>query len=150
MITGRQLVEEERGDQQQFPRPWRFPLQFGHEEHWTNERIFRYFNVSEDDRLIRRSNQLEANVIVMQKGPHLRQWLAAIFAALEHDIWMVTDRYNDEARQLHAGVFVENRHDQSLMSVSRKVVGSIVLSNAETYHSSGMPFLATRDRSARQ
>ena len=84
----------------------------------------------------------------MQKGAHLRRWLASMWTAIEHDVLMVTDAYNGESRGLHPGDFVENRHEQSLASLSRKVLGSILLSNTETACGvvQGTPFLACRDR----
>ena len=54
-----------------------FPLELHAERHFTVEPLFRFFNVTADNRRVRYSNQIENNVIVMQKGPHLRRWLAA-------------------------------------------------------------------------
>ena len=45
------------------------------ENKYTTDAIFRTFNVSMEDP-IRRSNQFVGGILVMQKGPHLRSWLA--------------------------------------------------------------------------
>ena len=109
-----------------------FPLELAAERVFTSERIFNFFNVSADNSVVRSSNQIENNVIFMRKGPHLRRWLALQRAAIEYDMRMITDAYNGESRELRPRVFVENRHDQSLASVSRKILGSVVLSTTET------------------
>ena len=64
---------------------------------WTTQRVFRAFNVSQDDkdRPIRNTGQFEANTLLMQKGPHLRSWLKIIQDALLQDPWIITDKYND-------------------------------------------------------
>ena len=90
----------------------------------TNEqqRVFRAFNVSQDDkdRPIRNTGQIEGGTLLMQKGPHLRSWLKIIQDALLQDPWIITDKYNDEEKALNPR-FRDNRHDQSISSVSRKI-----------------------------
>ena len=107
-----------------------FSMWFHQERTWTTENIFRYFNVSTTDS-IRTSGQFMATVLVLRKGPHLRAWLDMIKDVLAHDSNLFTDAYNDEARQAYPG-FKDNRHDQSVSSVTRKLIGSIVIPD-ETY-----------------
>jgi hypothetical protein len=61
---------------------------------------------------------------------------------LERDPWLFTDKYNEEAKRLHPE-FIDNRHDQSILSVSRKMIGSVVIPD-ETYPN--YPFWASRSR----
>lgn len=56
---------------------------------------------------------------------------------------LVTDIYNSEAKQLNSS-FIDNRHDQSLFSVSRKLVGSIQLKHIEMKPQMQNPFWMTR------
>jgi len=67
----------------------------------------------------------------MKNGVHAREMLADIFDALSVDPWIVTDVYNEEAR---AGLsdFKENRHDQCLVSLSAKLLGSEKVIHAPT------------------
>jgi len=116
----------------------------GHQEHtWTTEHIFKYFNISANDR-IRTSGQHVGGVLILQKGPHLREWLNLINKALEEDALMFTDEYNPHTR--HTG-FKDNRHDQSVSSVIRKIVGSIVIPD-DTYppNQKEFPIWASRSR----
>lgn len=122
-------------------------FQLTHPEHvWTTDRVFQAFGVRNQSDSIRMSNQYMATVIVMQKGPHVRRWFKLVKSVLEHDPWLLTDRYNYEAR-LSDPDFKEARHDQSIFSVSRKIVGSIVIPD-ETYppRQIQFPFWASRIR----
>ena len=115
-----------------------------HQEHtWTTEHIFKYFNISTNDR-IRTSGQHVGGVLILQKGPHLRKWLNLINKALEEDALMFTDEYNPHTR--HTG-FKDNRHDQSVSSVTRKIVGSIVIPD-DTYppNQKEFPIWASRSK----
>lgn len=94
------------------------------EHKWTTNRVFDAFNVRNES--IRASGQYVGGIIVMRKGPHLRRWLRLVDSVLEADPWLITDRYNREAKAADPD-FIEARHDQSIMSVSRKIVGSVVV-----------------------
>ena len=116
----------------------------GLQEHtWTTEHIFKYFNISANDR-IRTSGQHVGGVLILQKGPHLREWLNLTNKALEEDALMFTDEYNAEDK--YTG-FKDNRHDQSVSSVTRKIVGSIVIPD-DTYppNQKEFPIWASRRR----
>ena len=83
----------------------------------------------------------------MQKGPHLRSWLKIIKDILLQDPWLITDKYNDETKALTPD-FNDNRHDQSLSSLSRKIHGCEMLSADDDSNSgaSDKPFHVTRMR----
>ncbi|KAK1738937.1 hypothetical protein QTG54_010253 [Skeletonema marinoi] len=98
---------------------------FNHEYKWTTENVFNAFNVSMEDP-IRRTGQIEGGTLLMQKGPHLRSWLKIIQDALLQDPWIITDKYNHETELLTPD-FRDNRHDQSISSVSRKIHGCEML-----------------------
>jgi hypothetical protein len=67
----------------------------------------------------------------MEKGDHLREWLAMVKEILSEDPYIITDNYNTDAQKLNSS-FIDNRHDQSLFSVSRKLIGSVVIDENET------------------
>lgn len=84
-----------------------------------------------------------ATVLLMQKGPHLRSWLKIVKDALLRDPWIITDKYNKETMAV-TEAFKDNRHDQSLSSVSRKINGCEMITD-ETYPPSpDFPFQAAR------
>ncbi|KAL7509254.1 hypothetical protein ACHAXN_006271 [Cyclotella atomus] len=125
-----QMINESRYDMLCFQLPTA-------ESKFTTERIFRAFNVSESSKAgerdyeVRNSGQMEGGTLLMQKGPHLRGWLQIVMDALKMDPWIITDIYNEEARAFNPH-FRENRHDQSLSSVSRKLHGCEVVSGRES------------------
>ena len=94
------------------------------ENKWTTNRIFSYFNVSEDSP-IRHSNQYMSTVHILQKGNHSRLYLKIAFEALRADRWMFSDRYNAETMASRGDTFIDNRHDQSILSIIRKLIGSV-------------------------
>lgn len=120
-----------------------FNMPFHQEHTWTTEHIFEYFNISANDR-IRTSGQHIATVLILQKGPHLRKWLNLINKALEEDALMFTDEYNAQTK--YTG-FKDNRHDQSVSSVTRKIVRSIVIPD-DTYppNQKEFPIWASRSK----
>lgn len=113
---------------------------------WTTDRVFRAFGINETNHEIRNSEQLMATVLILRKGPHAREWLEMVRLVMDRDPWVFTDRYNDEAKRFDPA-FKDNRHDQSVLSVSRKIVGSIEIDD-ESYPpgQTRYPFWATRIR----
>ena len=61
---------------------------------------------------------------------------------VQSDPWLLTDRYNREAKSLDPE-FNDARHDQSILSVSRKIVGSIVISDEIGPRQLQFPFWAS-------
>ena len=87
---------------------------------FTTKEILEYFDADED---IKNSGQYIATVLIMKKCDHLRLLLEKIKEALRDDPKLFTDFYN---KAQNPG-FNDNRHDQSILSVARKVHGSIVI-----------------------
>jgi hypothetical protein len=125
-----------------------FQLRNRTEYKYTAEHAFRALGVDASDRSIRDSGQLIGTVLILQKGPHLRKWLHTVNEILERDPWLFTftDKYIEETKRLHPE-FIEHRHDQSILSVSRKIIGSVVIPD-ETYPLGhpNYPFWASRSR----
>ena len=99
---------------------------------WTTERIIVSFNVTTEERQhITASGQYEGGTLLLQKGPHYRKWMDSIHSVLEIDPMIITDKYNDEAKHMNPS-FKDNRHDQSIQSISRKKLGCVVISGRES------------------
>lgn len=118
----------------------------GPEHRWTTNRLFDAFDVTSDDTQIKHSGQVEANTLLFQKGHHYRNWMKLCKCVIDIDPWMLTDKYNEEARRLDPE-FKENRHDQSIMSVARKKLGFVVIDGRESKNAQpDKPFHVMRKR----
>jgi hypothetical protein len=115
---------------------------------YTTERIFQHFNISETNYAIRNTSQHLGGILVIRKGPHSLRWLSMMENAIEADPLLITDTYNKETSQFNPS-FRDNRHDQSISSVVRKLIGSVLLVD-ETYPpgQTDVPFWAARCRSS--
>lgn len=121
-------------------------FQMGHLENvWTTKQIFDAFGIPENDP-IETSGQYMATIMIMQKCDAVINIFKDCLDKIRKDYLIITDRYNKSQRKF----FTDNRYDQSILSVARKIHGSIVIPdetytldfNSETM--SKIPFLATR------
>jgi hypothetical protein len=72
------------------------------------------------------------------------KWLSKVNEVLTKDPWLITDKYNNKAREFD-NQFKEGRHDQSISSVSRKQIGCVRLDSSESHTSDDdKPFHVTR------
>ena len=99
------------------------------EEHWTTKEIFKYFDV-ESDTNIKKKGQFVGGIIILKKNENsikiINQWLDT----LHSNPLLFTNEY----KKNQIDKFKENRHDQSIFSVIRKMHKTIVLKD-ETYFS---------------
>jgi hypothetical protein len=119
------------------------------EKVWTISQIFKYLNIELDSEHAN-SGQYLGGILVMKKNEHLLKIIDLLIKALEYDPLMYTDYYNRGTQ--HAG-FRENRHEQSVFSILRKIHGSVVIDGDESWmqpfgrgESLKYPFWATRSR----
>jgi hypothetical protein len=103
-----------------------FQMKWAIEKHWTTEQIFKYFKISTSSAAAL-SGQYLGGAFFMQKGAHCRAVLDTYISAIRYDPGLITDKYN--AGQVKE--FKENRHDQSIFSLARKKLGSLVLNYEE-------------------
>jgi hypothetical protein len=118
-----QLVNESPYDMLGFQLP--FP-----EYKFTTEQLFLAFNISINTS-VTQTGQYEGGTQVFQKGPHFRKWLALCRKVLDMDPLLITDTYNSKTKMMRPE-FKENRHDQSIMSIAKKILGCIVISGGDT------------------
>ena len=119
------------------------------EKKWTIREIFDYFKVDPQSE-IGTSGQYLGGVFIMQKNEHLEEYMTKFMAAIEYDPLMCTDDYNKKNQIVE---FRENRHEQSISSVLRKKIGSVVIDGDESWmqpfgkgESLKYPFWATRSK----
>jgi hypothetical protein len=117
------------------------------ERQYTTKQIFDIFNIPEND-IIENSYQLMATVIIMQKCDAVISIFKDCLDKIRINPLLITDHYNINQRIY----FKDNRHDQSILSIARKIHGSIILSDETWDNNFGSeyikkkPFLATRKK----
>tara|TARA_Y100000996_G_scaffold408908_1_gene388734 strand:- start:894 stop:1706 length:813 start_codon:yes stop_codon:yes gene_type:complete len=97
------------------------------EEKYTSNELFNYFNISKNS-LIKKSVQLMGGHLIFQKNSHTKNFLQSFKDVLLEDINLLTDFYTSNQVEK----FIENRHDQSIMSLISKTMGCESIAN-ETY-----------------
>ena len=114
------------------------------EKTYTTKELFNHFNMNINDN----SRQIMATVLIMKNTKKMMKILDECIDVLRTDHLLITDHYNN-MQELY---FIDNRHDQSILSLVRKKHGSIKL-NDETFftpfgnkQSLKYPFWATRKR----
>ena len=119
------------------------------EKHWTTKQIFNYLGVDIDSE-IANSGQHLCTVLVFKKNDHLKQYMERYTNTILSNPWLCTDLYN---RQGQIPEFRDNRHEQSIVSVLLKQMGSVVIDGDESWmvpfgkgESLKYPFWATRIR----
>lgn len=114
------------------------------EYNWTSSKIFEYFNlpIFGDEGV---SQQSCGGILVMRKNEHLMKIMNHMMKIINDDVLLFTDFYQNN----HKG-FIENRHDQSIISILRKIHGSVVIpdeSDSNHFQNTDKviyPFRATR------
>jgi len=119
------------------------------EKEFTTRQIFDYFKIGMDDQILD-SGQHLATVLIMKKNTHLIGILDKYNKVIEDNCLLFTDHYN-RVNQLPD--FIDNRHDQSILSIISKLYNSIVVHGDETWmqpfgkgESLKYPFWATRSK----
>jgi hypothetical protein len=116
------------------------------EKIWTTRQIFQHFNLDLNS-VYANSGQILGGILIMKKNEKLMKILDEYFNVLTTNKLLFTDHYNRENQET---CFIDNRHDQSVFSVIRKIHGSIVLKDETYFQSFGSeislqyPFWATR------
>lgn len=118
------------------------------EKTYTIKQIFNHFNINVNDNN-GNSGQIMATVLIMKNDDKMMKMIDECINVLRTDHLLVTDHYNkiDQCKE-----FIDNRHDQSILSLVRKKYGSIILTDETWFTSFGnkesmkYPFWATRKR----
>ena len=120
-----------------------FQMSHHTEDKWTTKEIFEYLNIHESSRDIIESGQFIATVRMFKKNKNSMNIVSAWRDALYQNPLLFTDYYNDvnttaaaDTNKYNKGKFIENRHDQSVLSVICKLYKTTVLED-ETYFADG-------------
>jgi hypothetical protein len=114
---------------------------------WTTKEIFNYFNVSLNSD-IALSDQYLDTVLIMKNNDHLHKIIDIWLKCVYENPLMFTDAFNKHQEPY----FKDNRHEQSVLSIIRKLNSSHVINNELNFEFFGCkesllyPFWATRYR----
>lgn len=118
------------------------------ERKFTIKEIFHSFNMNVNDNN-GNSGQYLATVLIMKNDKKMMEILEDCINTIRKDQLIVTDYYN---KLEQCNEFIDNRHDQSILSLARKKHGSIILGDETWFQPFGnkeslkYPFWATRKR----
>ena len=119
------------------------------EKVWTTGEIFKFLNEDPESN-IGNSGQYLGGVMILKKNTHSLDFIRKTIDVIFTDPLLITDHYNGNDQ--HAD-FQDNRHDQSITSILRKQMGSVVIPTDESWkppfgqgESLKYPFWATRSK----
>lgn len=119
------------------------------EKKWTIKEIFNYFKLDSSS-AIGNSGQYLGGILVLKKNKHLMDLMDLFIKAVYDHPLMFTDYYNKTNQHPE---FKENRHEQSVFSILRKLHGSLVIDGDESWmqpfgrgESLNYPFWAARSK----
>ena len=99
------------------------------EKYWTIKEVFEYFNVKRDG-YIGNSGQYIGGVLIMKKNKHLLQYMEQYMNIIYYKPLLCTDYFNETNQ---SNDFIDNRHEQSISSILRKIHGSVVIDGDESW-----------------
>ena len=119
------------------------------EKVWTTGEIFKFLNEDPESN-IGNSGQYLGGVMILKKNTHSLDFIRKTIDVIFTDPLLITDHYNGNDQHPD---FQDNRHDQSITSILRKQMGSIVIPTDESWkppfgqgESLKYPFWATRSK----
>lgn len=119
-----------------------------YEKQYTNKELFHHFNMNVNDNN-GNSGQIVGGILIMKNTEKMTKIIDECINILRTDHLLVTDHYNKMEQNSE---FIDNRHDQSILSLVRKKHGSILLRDETWFTPWGnkeslqYPFWATRKR----
>jgi hypothetical protein len=99
------------------------------EKAWTTKEIFEAVGVDVNSEHAK-TGQYLGGVLIMKKNEHLMKYLAEYEKVIRSDPRLCTDFYNTSNQ---CSEFEDNRHDQSISSLLRKKMGSVVIDGDESW-----------------
>ena len=120
------------------------------EKWWTTREIFEYFKLDENG-VHANSGQYMATVLMIKKNNHSEEFIKKLVGITLTQSQLYTDTHNKNGRQM--SWFKDNRHDQSISSLLRKIHGTEIIPRDESFivpfggpESMKFPFWAARSK----
>lgn len=102
----------------------------GHTENkWTIQELFDYFKIDINHEYAI-SGQYVGGILIIKNCNKSKQFINECFNVLKYNKYLITDMYN---RNQVRPPFIDARHDQSISSLVRKKIGSLVIPQDETH-----------------
>ena len=120
-------------------------LQQHKEKYYTKKEIFNFFDTDTSNK-IGETPQYMGGHLIFKKNDHTFEFINLFKKTINENIELITDSNNKEIQNEE---FIENRHDQSIMSIISKKIGTVSIKN-ETYFDENsinqfqFPFLSVR------
>ena len=118
------------------------------EKQWTIKEIFQYFGVTKNS-IIKETGQFLGGVFIIKKNKHSMNYVKEIIKCMMRHPLLTTDALNANQEEY----FIDNRHEQSITSVFRKVTGTVIIDGDESWiqpfgqgESLKYPFWAARSK----
>jgi len=96
------------------------------EKNWTTKQLFKAFEVEEE---MKKSGQFVGGIFMMKINESMIDFFKDILTVLRKNPLIITDVYN----KYQTTDFIDNRHDQSVLSVMRKKMKNSVYIDDETF-----------------
>jgi hypothetical protein len=118
------------------------------EKKYTTKELFNYLNINVKDNAAN-SGQFVGGILIMKNNDKIMKIIDECINILRTDHLLITDYYNKSGQ---CSDFIDNRHDQSILSIIRKKHGSIILPDETWFTPFGnkkslqYPFWATRKK----
>lgn len=118
------------------------------EKQFTTKEIFNHFDIDMKSD-ISMSGQMLDGILIMKKNKNLIKIIDIWYDTIYKNVLLFTDYYN---KQNQIPDFIDNRHEQSILSIIMKKYGSIILKDETYFKQFGndrsllYPFWATRLR----
>ena len=118
------------------------------ERKYTNKELFHHFNMNVNDNN-GNSGMIMASILIMKNTEKMMKIIDECINVLRMDNLLVTDHYNKMGQ---CNDFIDNRHDQSILSLLRKKNGSIIIQDETWFENFNdkkclkYPFWATRKK----
>lgn len=111
---------------------------------WTNKELLNYFQC-ENDKTLLNTPQINASVLMFKNNKHTKNYLEEFIKTIIFDPYLITDKYEKNQNE----GFIENRHDQSISSIIKKLHGTHLLENENQFQEKiekqyDFPFLTVR------
>lgn len=113
---------------------------------WTTKQIIDFLGETNESEYAL-SGQYMATIMLLKKCEHSINFVEKWLETITNNSLLITDYYNDKGQEIY---FKDNRHDQSIASILRKQMGSVVLPDETFFQPFGSeeslkyPFWATR------
>ena len=99
------------------------------EKMWTIKEIFNVIDIDMNSQYAE-DGQFLGGVLIMKKNQHLMDYISEFEKIIDTNSLLCTDFYNNMEQ---CEDFIENRHEQSVTSLLRKKMGSVVIDGDESW-----------------